>query len=221
MDIPGFENRRDKNNAKMKTITMLVCGLMLSLSLQAQSFYIEDKSVTGVYEAGNRSKTEIYEAILNQLDQETDSENLEFEILDREKGLIVASGKSVIPYRNLGKILYPNRSQMAELLDAEFGHKIEIRIEDQMYLIKYYVTEMTHEIYNQEELFYNCVNFEELEPAELEKYNDSMDKFLKLNFVFKNKRQKFLKNSSSQFQDVSETLRNNAEVTLRKLSEGV
>lgn len=194
---------------------------MLSLSIQAQSFYVEDKSVTGVYEAKNKNKSEIYKAIKNQLISESDNEDLEFEILDQEKGLIVAKGSSVVPYRNLGKILYPKRGQMAELLDAEFKHRIEIRIEDQMYMIKYDVTEMSHEIYNQEELFYNCVNFEELKSAELEKYNSSMEKFLKLNFVFKNKRERFLENSSAQFQDVSETLRNNAEVTLNKLSKGV
>lgn len=205
----------------MKTITILIVCLMLSLSIQAQSFYVEDKSVTGVYEAKNKNKSEIYKAIKNQLISESDNEDLEFEILDQEKGLIVAKGSSVVPYRNLGKILYPKRGQMAELLDAEFKHRIEIRIEDQMYMIKYDVTEMSHEIYNQEELFYNCVNFEELKSAELEKYNSSMEKFLKLNFVFKNKRERFLENSSAQFQDVSETLRNNAEVTLNKLSKGV
>lgn len=206
----------------MKYLTITIALIILtSFNSSAQDFIVGSKSVTGVFQAQGKSKTAIFTSIYTMLNESSDGAVEEIEMADQAKGLIIVKGKNTVPYRNLGKLLYPKRNGMAEVLDAEFKHRIEISIEDNMYLVTYYITEMERELYSHEDLFFNCINFEEISNEEVQKYNRSMGKFLKSNLVFKNKREVFFENTPSQFLEVSNNLRNNAEVMLYSINQGV
>jgi hypothetical protein len=87
-------------------------------------------------------------------------------------------------------------------------------VEDNAYVVKYYLNEMVKEMYGWEAEFLNCINFLEIDEEALEAYNRSMGKVLKMNFVFKKRREIFFDNSEVQFQEVSSYILNEAQVNM-------
>ncbi len=88
-------------------------------------------------------------------------------------------------------------------------------------LNNYTLIDMIKEMYGQEETFFNCINFVEIDDKALGEYNKSMEKVFKRNFVFKNKREIFFDNSKAQFQEVSTYILNDAQVNMFALHEEV
>jgi len=76
-------------------------------------------------------------------------------------------------------------------------------------------------MYKKEELFYNCINFKGIDQEELDQYNKAMNKLLKANFVFKKRREIFIENSKSQFEEVNNYLLNEGEVTIYSINEAI
>jgi len=134
---------------------------------------------------------------------------------------MIVEGKTTVLYKNMGKDLYPKRSGMAEVLEADFGNRISIQTENDSYSISYEVIDMKQEMYKKEELFYNCINFKGIDKEELDQYNKAMNKLLKANFVFKKRREIFIENSKSQFEEVNNYLLNEGEVTIYSINEAI
>ena len=174
--------------------------------LSAQEYLLEEKSVSSVFEVANKSQEELYQDILAYFGSEDISGSFTLASEDKEQGNIRLEQNAQVFYKNIGKLMYPNRSGMAELLSAEFIYHHEISVSDGTYLVRSELIAMNKEMYGRDELFFDCLDFEEIEQEKLEAYNDSMDKLLKMNVVFKGRRQIFKDNSRSQFEDASQNI---------------
>jgi len=152
---------------------------------------------------------------------ENNGEKNVIESLSPENKELIVKGETKALYKNIGKELYPKRNGMAEVLDAYFGHLIEIKIDEASYTVKYTVTDMKKEMYGREDVFFECVNFKEINDEELQNYNDNMNKLLKANLVFKKRREIFTENSKLQFEEVSNFLLNQGEVNIFSINEAI
>ena len=191
----------------------LICLLAINL-VKAQDYLIEEKSVSRVFQAEGMSKSEIMSKMESWYSNPETTPKDTIETLDLEKGFIRVRGEIKVLYKNIGTELYPKRSQMADVLEAKFRHTIEMDVEDNAYVVKYYLNEMVKEMYGREAEFLNCINFVEIDEEALEAYNRSMGKVLKMNFVFKKRREIFFDNSEVQFQEVSSYILNEAQVNM-------
>jgi len=204
---------------RSRLLMVLIIG-MTSFTY-AQNDLVEEKSLTEVYEAAGISKPEIYLRINNWFAKDENAVNNEITVADSENGHIEVKGVVKVLFKNIGTDLYPKRSGMAEVLEAKFNYMMTIDIVENQYMVNYALIDMIKEMYGQEETFYNCVNFVEIDDEALEEYNKSMEKVFKRNFVFKNKREIFFDNSKAQFQEVSSYILNDAQVSMFALHEDV
>jgi len=203
----------------LKSVVVLM--LLITATLHAQSDQIEAKSIRKAFEAEGINKAQIFTGITDWFAKEENAANNEISVADKENGHIVVKGMVKVLFKNIGTELYPKRSGMAEVLEAKFNHVVTIDIVDNAYTVTYTLLDMIKEMYGQEETFFNCVNFVEIDEEALEQYNKSMEKVFKRNFVFKNKREIFFENSRSQFQEVSSFILNEAQVNMYSLHEEV
>jgi len=186
-----------------------------------QNDLVEAKSLTEVYEADGISKSEIFLRINNWFAKEENAVNNEITVADSKNGHIEVGGIVKVLFKNIGNDLYPKRSGMAEVLEAKFNYIMTIDIVENQYMVNYTLIDMIKEMYGQEETFFNCINFVEIDDKALEEYNKSMEKVFKRNFVFKKKREIFFDNSKAQFQEVSSFILNDAQVNMFALHEDI
>ncbi len=203
----------------LKTSFLFV--LFLTSYVHAQNSLIEEKSVSKTFELNDLSPSIILSRAESWFSNEDNGEKNVIESLSSETGEIIVKGETKVLYKNIGKELYPKRNGMAEVLDAYFGHLIEIKIDEGSYTIQYTVTDMKKEMYGREDVFFECVNFKEINEEELMNYNDNMNKLLKANLVFKKRREIFTVNSKLQFEEVSNFLLNEGEVNIFSINEAI
>jgi hypothetical protein len=206
----------------MKRLRLLIVLIIVMTSVTyAQNDLVEAKSLTEVYEADGISKAEIYLRINNWFTKEENAVNNEITVADSENGHLEVKGVVKVLFKNIGTDLYPKRSGMAEVLEVKFNYIFSIDVVENQYMVNYTLTDMIKEMYGQEETFFNCINFVEIDDKAIAEYNKSMEKVFKRNFVFKNKREIFFDNSNAQFQEVSTYILNDAQVNMFALHEDV
>lgn len=199
----------------------LILFIVFTALTYAQNDLIDEKSITEVYELNGISKTETFSRISNWFALEENAVNDKISLSNMEDGHIEVNGVTKVLFKNIGTELYPKRSGMAEVLEAKFNYLITIDIVESQYMVNYTLIDMIKEMYGQEEAFFNCINFVEIDEVALETYNKEMEKVFKRNFVFKNKREIFFDNSKSQFEEVSSYVLNEAQVKMFNLQEAV
>lgn len=202
---------------KSSVIVLLV--VMFSGSIYAQESIIGDKSVSKKFARNGLSKSIILSRAETWFLNEDNTNKNKVESIDIEKGLLKINGETKVLYKNIGKELYPKRSAMAEVLEARFGHIMEINVNEEDYDIMFSVVDMKEEMYKKQDVFFECINFKEINEEDLSEYNRAMDKLLKANLVFKKRREVFAENSRSQFEEVSSFLLNEGEVSIFSLNE--
>jgi len=206
----------------MKRLSLFILLFIVSAGFTyGQNDLIEAKSITEVYELNDISKTETFSRVVKWFTLEENAINDEISVSNREEGHIEVKGITKVLFKNIGTELYPKRSGMAEVLEAKFNYLITIDIVENQYMVNYTLIDMIKEMYGQEETFFNCINFVEIDDKALQEYNKEMEKVFKRNFVFKNKREIFFNNSKSQFEEVSSYVLNEAQVKMFNLHEAV
>ena len=191
-----------------KVICFIILLFVFVPSVEAQEYLIEGKSATIVYEVPDKSKSELFQAALDWFEKEESTSEYTIESSDPTAGIIKVSEVNQVYYKNIGQLMYPKRSGMAEMLSGDFSYDIELVFEEGTYMVKYEVTGMEKEMYGRDDLFYACVDFEEIDEQALAEYNESMNKLLTMNAVFKKRRDIFKDNSRSQFEDASQNVLN-------------
>lgn len=192
-------------------MSKVICFVLLFIlvpSVNAQEYLIEGKSATIVYEVPDKTKSDLYQSALQWFEKEESTSKYTIESSDPNAGIIRVSEVNQVYYKNIGKLMYPKRSGMAEMLSGDFSYDIELVFEDGTYMVKYQLTGMEKEMYGRDDLFYACIDFEEIDEDALAEYNESMNKLLTMNAVFKKRRNIFKENSRSQFEDASQNVLN-------------
>ncbi len=204
---------------KYPVIVVLI--ILFSGSNYAQDRVIGDKFISKKFATNGLSTSIILSRAETWFMNEDNADKNEVESVEVDKGLIKIKGETKVLYKNIGKELYPKRSAMAEVLEARFGHIMEVKVNQENYEIKYSVIDMKEEMYKKQDVFFECVNFEQIDEDDLLKYNKAMDKLLKANLVFKKRREVFAENSRLQFEEVSSFLLNEGEVNIFSLNEAI
>ena len=199
----------------------LIMLLFLSNYCHAQDSHVATKSVSKTFELNGLSPSLIFSRAETWFGDENNGENNVIKTVSSENKELLVEGETKVLYKNIGKELYPKRNGMAEILDAYFGHLVEIKIDESSYSITYTVTDMKKEMYGKQDVFFNCVNFIEINEKDLTAYNHDMNKLLKANFVFKKRREIFMENSRLQFEEVNNFLLNEGEVNIFSLNEAL
>jgi len=192
-------------------MSKVICFVLLFIlvpSVNAQEYLIESKSATIVYEVPDKTKSDLYQSALQWFEKEESTSEYTLESSDPNAGIIRVSEVNQVYYKNIGKLMYPKRTGMAEMLSGDFSYDIELVFEDGTYMVKYLLTGMEKEMYGRDDLFYACIDFEEIDEEALAEYNKSMNKLLTMNAVFKKRRNIFKDNSRSQFEDASQNVLN-------------
>ena len=193
----------------MSKVTCFIILLFVFVpSVEAQEYLIEGKSATIVYEVPEKSKSELFQGALDWFEKEESTSHYTVGSSDPKAGIIKVSEINQVYYKNIGKLMYPKRSGMAEMLSGDFSFDIELVFDEGTYMVKYVLTGMEKEMYGRDDLFYACVDFEEIDEQALAEYNESMNKLLTMNAVFKKRRDIFKDNSRSQFEDASQNVLN-------------
>lgn len=205
----------------MRRFKLFLLIILFAEFIYAQNDLIEAKSITEVYESIGISETDVFTRINNWFALEDNADNDKISLANSEEGHIEVKGITKVLFKNIGTELYPKRSGMAEVLEAKFNYVITIDIVENQYMVNYSLIDMIKEMYGQEETFFNCINFVEIDDIALQEYNDAMEKVFKRNFVFKNKREVFFDNSKSQFEEVSSYILNEAQVKMFNLHEAL
>lgn len=191
-----------------KVICFLLLFFICVPAVTAQEYLIEGRSATIVYEVPEKTKSDLYQAALQWFENEDSTSDYTIESKDPKAGIIRVSEVNQVYYKNIGKLMYPKRSGMAEMLSGDFSYDIELVFEDETYMVKYVLKSMEKEMYGRDDLFYACIDFEEIDEEALAEYNKSMNKLLTMNGVFKKRRNIFKDNSRSQFEDASQNVLN-------------
>lgn len=191
-----------------KIICFIILLFVFVPSVESQEYLIEGKSATIVYEVPAKSKSELFQGALDWFEKEESTSEYTVESSDPTAGIIRVSEVNQVYYKNIGKLMYPKRSGMAEMLSGDFSYDIELVFEDGTYMVKYELKGMEKEMYGRDDLFYDCIDFEEIDEQALAEYNKSMNKLLTMNAVFKKRRDIFKDNSRSQFEDASQNVLN-------------
>lgn len=192
-------------------MSKVICFVLLFIlvpSVKAQEYLIESKSATIVYEVPDKTKSDLYQSALQWFEKEESTSEYTIESSDPKAGIIRVSEVNQVYYKNIGKLMYPKRTGMAEMLSGDFSYDIELVFEDGTYMVKYLLTGMEKEMYGRDDLFYACIDFEEIDEDALAEYNKSMNKLLTMNAVFKKRRNIFKDNTRSQFEDASQNVLN-------------
>ncbi len=200
-----------------KVICFIILLFVFVTSVEAQEYLFEGKSATIVYEVPGRTKAQLFKDALDWFQEEERTSQYAVESSDPKAGIIKVSEINQVFYKSIGKLMYPKRSGMAEMLSGDFSYNIELVFEDGTYMVKYVLTGMEKEMYGRDDLFYACIDFEEIDEEALAEYNNSMDKLLKMNAVFKKRRDIFKDNSRSQFEDVSQNVLNSMTANMGSL----
>ncbi len=174
----------------------------------SQEYLIEGKTATIVYEVPGKTKAELHQSALKWFENEDSTSEYTIQSSDADAGIIRVSEINQVYYKNIGKLMYPKRSGMADMLSGDFSYDIELVFENGTYMVKYELTGMEKEMYGRDDLFYACIDFEEIDEDALAEYNKSMNKLLTMNAVFKKRRNIFQENSKSQFEDASQNVLN-------------
>lgn len=190
------------------SVLLILFITFCSESALAQEYLIEGKSATIVYQVPGRSQEELFTGALEWFRDEERASRYTIKQSDPKAGTLEVEEVSQVFYKNIGQLMYPKRSGMAEMLSGDFSYHIDLVFEDGTYMVKYELTGMAKEMYGRDELFYECIDFEEIDENALEAYNESMNKLLLMNAVFKKRRDIFRENSRSQFEDASQNVLN-------------
>lgn len=201
----------------LRIVSTFFLFIAMISGLAAQEYLIEGKSATIVYQVPDRTKQELFQDAMDWFQDEERTSQYTIVSSDAREGSISVDEVNQVFYKNIGKLMYPQRSGMAEMLSGDFSYHIDLGFADGTYMVKYKLTGMEKEMYGRDELFYECIDFEEIDEGALKTYNKSMDKLLKMNVVLKKRRMIFKENSRSQFEDASQNILNSMTANMGSL----
>jgi hypothetical protein len=201
-----------------KNLLLLLFTFLFGIS-NSQVLKTEAKSITGTFDAKEKSKSDIFSSINKWISINYNSAKNVIQMNDLESGTIIVKGINVVEYKNPARQLYPNNKYISEIASVNFNHLIEINIKDNKYRIIYKITDAESEGFN--DLFFNCIKLDTLDNNEIEIYNLAIEEPLKKGLVGKEKRETFLALSKPMFQEISTKLRDNINLTILSIGKTV
>jgi hypothetical protein len=156
----------------------------------AQEFTNNSKSIIGVFEVKDKTKSQIFSSINKWIAINYNSSKNVVQMSDLESGTIIVKGINDIQQKSYGNILYPNMKNIPEYVTVNYNHMIEINIKDNKYRIIYTLINIASEKnYGFDDLNFKIVNFKELDNTAITEIIDLTDSNLKKGKIGEEKRE--------------------------------
>ena len=128
----------------MKKNILIVFITFISISVNAQEFKKEEKSITCIFETTGKTKAEIFSSINKWISLNYNSPKTVLQLNDAETGSIIIKGSNKQGVKSPYKKFLPKSYQESSAFDYDinnFKHLIEIDIKDNKYRIRFTIME--------------------------------------------------------------------------------
>jgi len=204
-----------------KFILLMLLITTITTVTNAQEYKLDDKTITGIFEVKEKSKSEIFASINKWVSINYNSAKNVVQMNDLESGTIIIKGINEVTYKNSMKELYPNNKSVEEYTKTKFNHLIEINIKDNKFRIIYKITDIAAEDVGYNILTFNCIGFNGISENAITEYNEKMDGLLKQGLIGKEKREKFKSLTKPMFEVLSENLTTNIKATMQSIEKSI
>lgn len=185
---------------------LLITFFILSIRTYSQDFKIEEKSIIGVFECKDLSKSEIFSAINKWVSINYNSSKTVIQMNDLESGTIIIKGTNLLKHKNTNKIFYPNNKFVEEYSTSLLNHLVEINVKDERYRVIFKIIDIEEEGIGLNDLLFECINFKELNDNQINNYNAVMEAKLKSNLTGKKKIDAFTQMTKPSLVEINENL---------------
>lgn len=171
----------------MKKIFYLL--LFITSISNAQEFIPENKTLTGIFETKDKTKSEIFNLINKWIAINYKSSKNVIQMSDLNAGTIVLKGLNNVKFNNpLKEILHKSETDYPNYQAVYYYYSMEINIKDNKFRIIYNITSISEtyldtylNVYKviPNELLFNCLSFNEVDSNYISKYNYNLENFYK------------------------------------------
>ena len=184
----------------------------------AQEYKLEEKSVTGIFEANDKTKAELFSAINKWISVNYNSANSVIQLNDLESGTIIVKGINTIVNKSFIKsFLHPDLQKKTSFntMTYNFSHLIEINIKDNKFRIMYLITK--YEDYGNDNEIFKRINFEGIDNNTVENYNALADGLLETFMIDKKNKQAMRDAMKPMLDEMNSSLENDIKNTLQSI----
>ena len=198
----------------------IVLGILIMVSFysNAQEYKLEEKSVTGIFEANDKTKAELFSAINKWISVNYNSANSVIQLNDLESGTIIVKGINTIVNKSFIKsFLHPDLQKKTSFntMTYNFSHLIEINIKDNKFRIMYLITK--YEDYGNDNEIFKRINFEGIDNNTVENYNALADGLLETFMIDKKNKQAMRDAMKPMLDEMNSSLENDIKNTLQSI----
>jgi hypothetical protein len=199
--------------------TLLSFLLFISAFCFSQEYKTNTTSVTGVFEAKDKSKSELFSLINKWLSINYKSSKHVIQLNDLESGTIIVKGINTVKTKNALKKLYPNSSPEHNFY--EFNHLIEINVKDNKFRITFTLIDIVSGVSLNDRFSMECINLQGVDQNSVDFYNEKMDSLLRTGLVGKKKRDEFKSESKDYLTVVNNDILQSAKEIMLSIDETV
>lgn len=190
---------------------------MFCLTTFGQTYKIEEKSITGVFDVDGKSKAEIFSAINKWISINYNSAKNVIQLNDAEAGNIIIKGINEVTCKSVAKTLYPKNAYIPENTTTKFNHLIEINVKENKFRIIYRIIDSE----GLDDNFFNCIKLNGDNEANIITYNDEVEIGLKKGLIGQEKRELYKLKSTVMFEDIRFGLENSMKATMLSIEKSV
>jgi hypothetical protein len=199
--------------------------LLVSMISHGQTYTIEDKALTGVFEVAGKSKAELFSAINKWISINYNSGKSVTQLSDNEAGIIVVKGINEVSCANNAKILYPNMKAIPDISTTSFNHLIEVNIKDNKFRITYTLVDINlppnafSSVQNTK--IPDNINLNGTPESALMINKELMDSTLKKALIGKEKRDKYIESIKPMYDELNSNILNDMKATMLSIQSAV
>lgn len=211
----------------LKLILGILIFIMSSHQSFSQEFTLDNKTITGVFDAKDQTKSEIFSSINKWISLNYNSAQSVVQLNDKEAGNIIVKGVNEVVYKNVMKELNPDNKYMQEFNTIKFNHTIEINTKDNKYRIIYTLTDIVSEntqMYNLDELnkrVFEMINLTGLKQEAVDNYNIFIEVLWGKAKIKEEKRKKMMGMTKPVFEELIKDVRANIKLTMADINNSL
>lgn len=192
--------------------------MLMSFYSNSQEYKLEEKAVTGIFEANGKTKVELFSAINKWISINYNSANSVIQLNDLESGTIIVKGINTIVNKSFIKSFLHTDLQKKTSFNTmtyNFSHLIEINVKDNKFRVKYLITK--YEDYESDNEIFKRVNFEGIDNNTLDNYYKLADNLLVTFMIDKKNKQAIRDAMKPMLDEMNSSLENDIKNTLQSI----
>lgn len=195
---------------KKNRIFAILMTLIFSLASFGQEYEIEQRTVTGIFEVKELSKSDLFSEINKWVSVNYTASKNVIQMNDKESGILIIKGTNEVQYENAWKSLYKKSKIISKYSTLKISHLIEINVKDNKFRIVYKLTDIEdlNNVFNNMiiENCPNCIDFNKSNENSITECNEFIDEYLKKGMLGKRKRAEFISMTDEMFQLMNSTI---------------